>query len=326
MVSKVKKTLKTKVKTRLNKHKLDSFKKGDAIEIIAPGSHAPIEHLKNGIAVLQSWGFEVIVNPEMLEPKLFLANSDKKRFELFKRAMNNKKTKAVWCLRGGYGSIRILPMIEKMAVPQQPKLLIGISDICSLHAIINEKWKMASLHAPLVDRIGMGKLNENNMNELMRVLVDTHYVTKFVHLKPLNKAATKNKIIKSKVVGGNLMVVTSTLGTPSQIKGQNKIIFLEELCERSYRIDRCLQQLKQAGVFDAASAVVFGDFLNCDEPNGTNLVLDTLKLFFDKMKIPAFTGLECGHGDIQRPLFFNTETHLTCGLKPQMVVYSAFGE
>lgn len=328
-MSKLKKNIKAKSKVLSKKNNSSDFeclKQGDLIEIIAPSSHAPIENLEKGVKVLNSWGYRVVYDKDLLEPDIFLANTDKKRFESFKKAMTNKKSKAVWCLRGGYGAIRLLPFIEKMKIPKNKKILIGLSDISSLHAALNQKWNFPTLHASLIDRLGSGTLKPENIDELRQTLENSDYTNKFDNLKPLNRAAKSNKKIKSKIVGGNLMVVTSTLGTPSQLKPRNKILFLEELSERAYRIDRCLQQMKQAGLFADASAVVFGDFTNCDEPNKDNHVQTVLENFFKDMEIPAFTGIESGHGELQRPLFFNTEAHLTCGKKPRMIVYSPFGK
>lgn len=303
---------------------LSVLKKGDTIEIIAPASHSPFEIIEKGAEILQSWGLNVIYSSDLLDPQIFLANSDRYRFESFKKAFNNPKTKAIWCFRGGYGSIRLLPMIEKMPKPKYPKLLIGLSDITSLQTVLANKWNMPSLHASLIDRVAQGKLLPNNLQELKNVLFDQNFVMEFSNLQPLNKAAKSRKTIKSKVVGGNLMVVTSTLGTPSELKTKNKIIFLEELSERAYRVDRCLQQMKQAGLFNQASAVVFGDFTNCDEPNKENHINQVLLDFCKDLKIPVFMGLENGHGDLQRPLFFNTDAQLTCKENGQMLVYSPF--
>jgi muramoyltetrapeptide carboxypeptidase len=305
---------------------LETLKPGDLIEIIAPGSYAPLENLERGAEVLRSWGYQVTYDSSLLDPHIFLANSDEKRFQSFKKAIKNKESKAVWCLRGGYGAIRLLPMIEKMPVPKNTKLLIGLSDISSLHAIINQKWKWPSLHASLLDRLALNQLSPENTKELREALENHNYVTSFKNLVPLNTSAASNKKIKAEVVGGNLMVVTSTLGTPSQIKTKNKILFLEEIAERAYRVDRCLQQLKQAGALDGVLAVVFGDFVNCNEPNGENHIWATIEAFCKTLKIPFFKGVECGHGVQQRPLFFMTSAHLTCGKKPQMLVYSAFNK
>ena len=104
------------------------------------------------------------------------------------------------------------------------------------------------------------------------------------------------------------------------------IAFFEELSERGYRIDRCLQQMRQAGVFKKTKAVILGDFIKCQEPNGTDLSMPTLIQFFKELKIPAFSGVETGHAPLQRPLFFNTKAKISKSIidktQFQMVVYS----
>lgn len=328
-MSKTKKTPTKKTKVRRAPYNkatdLSPLQPGDVIEIIAPGSHSPFNHLEKGAEVLRSWGYEVVYDSELLKPEIFLSNSDEYRFQSFKKAILNPKSKIVWCLRGGYGSIRLLPFIEKMAIPKTKKILIGLSDISSIQTVLTQKWNWPCLHSALIDRIALEKLTEKNVQEIKSALTDPAFVMNFPGLKPLNKAATVKKKISSEVVGGNLMVITSTLGTPSQIKAKNKIIFLEELCERAYRVDRCLQQIKQAGIFDNAKAVVFGDFTNCDEPNKDNYIQDVLSNFCASLKIPAFAGVENGHGELQRPLFFNTKAEIvTDATTAEMNVYSPF--
>ena len=321
-----KKKKKQILKKSSDKRGFDCLRAGDLIEIIAPGSHTSPENLENGAKVLRSWGYRVTYDENLLKPELFLSDTDENRFKSFSKAMNNPESKAVWCLRGGYGSIRLLPLIEKMRIPKIKKLLIGLSDISSLHAILNQKWNFPTLHGPLLDRLALNILNPANVHELREVLENPVYVAAFENLIPINNAAKKAKTIKARIVGGNLMVVASTLGTPTQLKTANRILFLEELAERSYRIDRCLQQMKQAGLFKEVKAVVFGDFTNCNEPNKDNHVAQVLENFFSTLNIPAFKGIQSGHGEIQRPVFFNTEAHLICGEVPRMLVYSAFKE
>lgn len=297
---------------------------GDTIEIIAPGSYAPVEHLLKGIEILKSWGFNVIHDPDILKPHIFLAQSDEHRFAQFKKAMTNSESKVIWCLRGGYGSIRLLPEIEKMKRPTQPKILVGLSDISSLQAVITQKWNFPTLHGPLIDRLALERVTEANIVEVKNALMNPNFVMSFKDLLGLNAPAKVKKSIKSSVVGGNLMVVASTLGTPSQLKTDGKIVFLEEITERAYRVDRCLQQMKQAGLFKKAKAIVFGDFTNCVEPNGDNYILEILQEFSESIQIPVYRGLENGHGDLQRPLYFNAPAVLTTGDRAELQVSSPF--
>jgi muramoyltetrapeptide carboxypeptidase len=299
---------------------------GDTIEIIAPGSYAPTEHLLKGVEILKSWGFKVIFDQDILKPHIFLAQSDEYRFTQFKKAMNNPESKVIWCLRGGYGSIRLLPELEKMKRPAKPKVLVGLSDVSSLQTVITQKWNFPTLHGPLIDRLALERITEQNIVEVKSALMNPNFVMSFKGLTGLNPPAKLKKTIKSSVVGGNLMVIASTLGTPSQIKTDGKIIFLEEITERAYRVDRCLQQMKQAGCFKKAKAIVFGDFTNCNEPNGDNYIQEILQEFSQHLKIPVYTGIENGHGDLQRPLFFNAPATLTTGDRAELQVSSPFGK
>lgn len=305
------------------KKSLHPLKPGDLIDVIAPGSATSEEFLHKGVRYLEGLGFRVRFAEDLIRPQLFLAQSDEYRFQSLKKAIFAKDSKAIWCLRGGYGSIRLLPRLSRLKKPATPKLFIGMSDVTSLHLYLNQKWNWPTLHAPLLDRIGKNLIVPDNLDELMKVLTTTQDL-EFTNLVPLNKSAQVKKNIQGKIRGGNLVVVGSSLGTPYQIKSKDCILFFEEIGERAYRIDRLLQQLQQAQVFLQAKAVVFGDFTDCLEPDQKNLVPETLKQFFAKQKIPAFLGLQAGHDVIQRPIFFNTSARLTCGVQAKMLVYSGY--
>ncbi len=310
-----------------SKNKSSYFlKPGDLIDIVAPGSAAEPTVLKNSIQSLESWGYKVRVSQGLLKPELFLSNTDTFRGKDLKKALLAKDSKAVWCLRGGYGSIRLLPELNKIKKPKHKKLFIGISDVSSIHLFLNQNWKWPTLHGPLIDRLGLELLSLTNISEVKAAIAGTVKSIIFDCLVPLTEEAKKVKSLNGFIVGGNLTVVTSSLGTKNQINGDNKILFFEELSERGYRIDRCLQQMKQAGVFDKVKAVVLGDFTKCEEPNGTDLSGLTLTNFFNELKIPAFSGVQTGHAPLQRPLFFNTKAQISKSVidksQFQMIVYS----
>ncbi len=310
-LSKVKAKVNSRVKLSSNSNLLQPLVNDDLIDIVAPGSSTDLAILKKACAILQSWGYRTRVANDLMKPELFLSNSDSYRFESLKKALLANDSKAVWCLRGGYGSIRLLPFLNQLKKPKHQKLLIGLSDITTLQIFLQQKWNWPSIHGPLLDRIGLENLPETNRTELKNLLEGKLLKSEFAGLKPLNLAAKKAKRVEGLVTGGNLMVATSTLGTVNQLDADNKILFLEELSERGYRIDRCLQQLKQAGIFSSAKAVVLGDFLKCLEPDGSDLSFQTLQNFFETLKVPAFFNVPLGHGTEQRPLVFNTKATIT---------------
>lgn len=301
------------------------LKKGDIIDIIAPASGTSEEHLRQAVKWVEEKGFKARFHPHILEPDLYLAQSDDFRFQDLKKALYAKDSKAVWCLRGGYGSFRLWPKIFKLNQKAPVKLFMGLSDITSLHQFLNQKWNWATIHGPHLDRLGQRKLSADNETEVLQVLNGEKKSVLFTGLVPLNDAAKKKKTIKGKVRGGNLCTFMVSLGTKLQPKYQKKdkiILFFEDIGERGYKVDRFLQHLSQADIFKNVAAIVFGEFTDCLEANGQSLVPETLSRFAKQCKIPVLSGIESGHGIIQRPLFFNTPATLSCGSQPNMVVSS----
>ncbi|AZZ36743.1 LD-carboxypeptidase [Bdellovibrio sp. qaytius] len=309
--------------------KSDAFylKRGDIIDIVAPASACSEENLKLGVKWIESLGFKPRYSPHILQPDLYLSNSDEFRFQDLKKALYAKDSKAIWCLRGGYGSFRLWPQMLKLTKKAPPKLMIGLSDITSMHQFLNQKWQWPSLHASLLDRVGQNKLPAANEKELVDVITGQIDAVEFLNLTPMNDLALKKKVIKGTVQGGNLCTYMVSVGTKLQPKYKKKdktILFFEDIGERGYKVDRFLQHLNQAGVFDQVAAIVFGDFVDGLEVSGQSLVHETLARFAKQCKIPVFSGVETGHGVIQRPLFFNTTAMLACGKNPNMIVYSAY--
>ncbi len=287
------------------------LKPGDLIDIIAPGYPCTEEDLQNGVREIESWGFRVRFDKKILSPDSFHANTDHERFRQLKNALTNRQSNAVWCLRGGYGSNRLLPMIAKLTKPTQAKLFIGLSDITSLHVFLNQKWNWATIHGPLVDRIGKKQITSEYKEELIQLLSGLSDSISFAKLAAMNSSALKVKSLSGRIVGGNLTVLQSSIGTPFAIKLKNKFLFLEELGERVYRIDRMLEQFHQTGLFDQCQGILLGDFTGGEELNGTNRVWEALDRFADLHSLPLWKGIQSGHGAIQRPLPLNVDARLT---------------
>lgn len=300
------------------------LKKGDIIDIVAPASACSDEHFRQAIKWIEHQGFVARYHQHILQPDLYLANSDEFRFNDLKKALYAKDSKAIWCLRGGYGSFRLWPAMLKLK-KAPAKLFMGLSDITSMHQFLNQKWNWPTIHGPLLDRVSQGKLPPDNERQVVDVITGKMTAVDFLNLQPLNKAAEKKQVITGKVRGGNLCTFIVSLGTKLHPKYQKKdkvILFFEDIGERGYRVDRMLQHLSQAGVFNQVAAIVFGDFTEGLESNGQSLITETLSRFAKQCKIPVFSGVESGHGLIQKPLFFNTKARLTCDKNSNMIVYS----
>lgn len=291
--------------------KWQALKSGDLIDIVAPGYACTWQELENGVRQLESWGFRVRYDEKILVPVSFHSNTDQERFRQLKKALFNQQSKAVWCLRGGYGSNRLLPMLEKLEKPKHAKLFVGLSDITSLHVFFNQKWNWVTIHGPLVDRIGKKLLSATDEKELRQLIQGESQAILFGQLQAMNQSALKIKSLTGKIIGGNLTVLQSSLGTPYSLKLKNKFLFLEDLGERGYRVDRMLEQLKQSGLLNQCLGVLLGDFTGGDEPNGENRVWEAIDRFARQYSIPMWKGIQSGHGAIQRPLPLNVDARLT---------------
>jgi len=288
-----------------------------SLAIIAPASAAIEQRVENGILWLNNQGYKTHFPPESIDIDLFFAAKLKTQLNLFRKSLE-KKYDGIWCLRGGYGSMRLIPYLEKMK-PKSPKLFIGFSDITSLHLYLNQKWNWPTLHGRTISQLN-GDMNSDEAFEYKKIISGEIRQILFQDLEPLNKYASKNFSIESTITGGNLRIVQSSIGTAWEVQTNNKILFLEDVAERGYSVDRMLEQLDQAGKLTRIKALIFGDFTEGLEKNGDNLIPATMQRWADRLKVPVLKGLPAGHGPINRCVPFNTKTQLYLGGKGTLVI------
>jgi muramoyltetrapeptide carboxypeptidase len=301
------------------------LQEGDIVDVVAPGYASKPEEVERARAFLLKWNLVPRIPKKLIQKHFLHSNSDEKRFEFLKQALLAKDSKLVWCLRGGYGSNRLLPGLDRVKKPKQPKLLVGISDITSLHVYLKQQWGWSTMHASLLDRMGSGKVPQKIEKETMDLLFGRSSQVEFKKLKPMNAAALNLKSLKAPVIGGNLVVLQSTLGTRYQLDTASKILFIEDLGERGYRVDRILEHFHQVGLFKKCKALVIGEFLGGTEENGKALWPQVFKSWSARLQIPVFSGLEAGHGIVQRPVPLGTQAQLFGG-KPGTLIIQTEGE
>jgi muramoyltetrapeptide carboxypeptidase len=286
----------------------------DSVEIIAPASASTDEKMHHGLSWLKDLGLNPKYPTDMIQTDLFFAAPLEQQWEHFKQALYSD-AKVIWCLRGGYGCMRLIPLMEKLTPPKEAKLLIGFSDITALHIYFNQKWNWPSLHGRTISQLHPDWGSSEEQSALKDLLLGKISQVNYKHLTPLNAAAKKSSTIEGSIVGGNLRLIQSSIGTSWAIQPKGKILFIEDVSERGYSIDRMLEQLHQANILDSnLKALVIGDFTEGLEKNGQNLVPLALQRFADRVNYPVITGLPCGHGKGQNaPLPFNTPVSLTLG-------------
>lgn len=299
---------------------------GDIVDFVAPGSACSSAELLGASRFIKSLGLRPRFSRDIFSEKspLFSA-SDTTRFQHLKKALQAKDSRLIWCLRGGYGSLRLLPQLTRMARPEQMKLIVGYSDITTLHNFVNFFWRWPSLHGPLLDRFGGGRHTAAEFRWMKKILFGSAAEITYPKLKPLNAAATKARVIKSTIVGGNLAVLVSSLGTPWQMNPDAKILFLEDIGEKAHRVDRMLVQLHQAGYFRRTKAIVLGDFVYPGSKDQRRIWDLALKPFAQELKVPVFRGLPVGHGKVQLPLpFFKPAILDISRQNPRLTVQAGF--
>lgn len=295
---------------------LPILKAGDQVEIIAPASRCAPQDLIYLKELLESWQLNCHISHDIFGPDLLCANSDEYRLEALKNALQNPDIKAIICARGGYGCMRLIPGLTQLQPPTSPKLFIGMSDITALQLYLGQHWGWSTIHGSL----SRDKFSPESINLLKSILFADIEQIEWNGV-PLNHLAEKDHLLESSLTGGNLCLVQASIGTSWQIEGTNKMIFLEEIAERGYRVDRMLEHLKQANRLNDAAAIVFGDFIEGNEPNGSNLLQPVLTRFAEQCHLPVVQIKGAGHGYINYPLILGTKAQLQFGKKIKLTCF-----
>jgi muramoyltetrapeptide carboxypeptidase len=246
---------------------------------------------------------------------MLFANTDERRLAHLRAAVYAEDSNLIWCVRGGYGSIRLLEGMARWPKPRRAKMLLGYSDVTTLHAFVNQRWGWPSLHGPMLERLGRAVAPSERKFQL-DVIFGRRAEASFGALKPLNHAARAARVIRAPILGGNAAVLQSSLGTPFALDPRGAILFLEDIGERPHRVDRMLTQFRQAGWFDRARAVVFGHFQLAAEADRRQLRRDVFPRFAAEVKIPVLGGLPVGH-DPRRQLTLPLNTPAVLSLGPR---------
>ncbi|MCY7292077.1 MAG: LD-carboxypeptidase, partial [Ferruginibacter sp.] len=231
-----------------------SLKKGDTIGITCPAGYMAAEKVQACINTLQSWGFDVMVGKTLgSNSKNYFSGTDEERRDELQAMLDDEHINAILFGRGGYGMGRIIDGLDFTKFKKKPKWVIGYSDITVLHAHLYTKIKVASLHAPMAAAFNEGE------NEFIQSL---HNAIKGKKAKYSCAANSFNKkgSATAELVGGNLSLLANITGTESDINTKNKILFLEDIGEQIYSIDRMLYQLKRSSKFENLAGLIIGGF------------------------------------------------------------------
>lgn len=298
------------------------LKNGDTVDIIAPASHTSQLALDSGLDWLRSLGLIPRFREGMIKGDLFFAADLDFQQEDITRALKSD-SKAIWCVRGGYGSMRLIPALSKIRPPRKPKLLLGFSDITALHLFVNQNWNWPSFHSRNISAMQIHDHLTPDRQAMERLLFGRDREISYKGLRPLNSLAKIDSEIKGRIIGGNLRILQSSLGTSWELQAKNKILFIEDIGERGYSVHRMLEQLKQAKIIHRGlKALAIGQFTEGEEKNGKDLTVEALERIAKELPYPVFSGLPCGHGPENFPLPLNTDCILKLGKRISLTCQS----
>ena len=287
------------------------LKPGDTIGIICPAGFMNPEKISTCIHVLQDWGYKVKKGSTLDSNSTnYFSGTDDERLEDLQSMLDDDNIKAVLCARGGYGTSRIIDRLNFRKFKKKPKWIIGFSDITVLHSHINRNFHIATLHAPMAAAFN----DEGYMNEYVQSLKNAmEGKSNVYHCVPHTFNILGN--VRAELVGGNLALVVHVIGTRSEFKTRGKILFLEDIGEQLYSIDRMFVQLKRSGKLDHLAGLIIGgfsDMKDTDRPFGktiNELIHDHVKDY----EYPVCFGFPVSHNKENYALKNGVEYELKVG-------------
>lgn len=292
---------------------------GDTVAIIAPSSGINDAEFAKALQNMADLGFKVKTGKFTRSVNGFIAGTDKERLQDLHWAFGDKEIKAVWCVRGGYGATRYLPDIDYNLIKKNPKILIGYSDITALHTAIHQNTGLVTFHGP----VATSTFSDYAKNHVTNTLMNPSTPYK-VDISPVNAAKEapefKTRVIvkgkeRGKLIGGNLSLLTAMAGTPFALKNtKGKVLFIEDVGERPYRLDRMFVQLKQSIDLRELAGIALGVFTECDPPDDkSQTVFDVVQDHLGNLGIPVIYGLSFGHIRDQFTMPVGIEAELDTG-------------
>ncbi|MBK9255298.1 MAG: LD-carboxypeptidase [Saprospiraceae bacterium] len=278
-----------------------ALKKGDKVGLIAPGSPIQPEKFQNAVTNLENLGLVPVYTETVFKRNGYLAGTDQERLDDLHKMIADTDVKAVWCLRGGYGCTRLLPMLDYKLIRKNPKIIIGYSDVTALLLAIHQKTGLITFHGPVAisniftpySAITVESVLFGNTTIPLKIPYTEQSDQKFQQ-----DIYTITKGVASGILtGGNLSLLVALIGTKYAPTYKNKIVFIEDVGEKPYRIDRMLTQMIQATDISKAAGIILGVFHDCEakESDLSFTLKKTISEKLSQLNIPCFYGFSFGH-------------------------------
>ncbi|WPR73213.1 LD-carboxypeptidase [Flavobacterium sp. NG2] len=291
------------------------LQKGDTIAIVSTARKNPVDNLKPTIDLLHSWGLEVVIGKTIGLEQNQLAGSDEERAADFQVQMDNPNIKAIWCVRGGYGTVRMIDMLDFTKFKQNPKWIVGFSDVTVLHNHLNTMG-YKSIHG--IMPISVPKASKEAI-ESLRISLFGEKLCYRIAPHAMNKLGTAT----GELVGGNLSILYSLFGSPSAIDCKDKILFIEDLDEYLYHVDRMMLNLKRNGCLESIKGILVGAMSSMkdnDIPWGKN-ALEIIEDVTKDFNIPIVYNFPAGHIQDNRALILGNTITIDVNATKTTVVF-----
>lgn len=299
-----------------------ALRAGDRIAVVAPASAFARDEFELGVLELRQLGFQPVYSEDVFARTEYLAGTAELRAADFRAAWTDPSIAAVVAARGGYGSVHLLPLLDAAEVRRHAKIFVGYSDNTSLLTWLNQACGLVAFHGPMVEgRFARGPEGYDRDSFI-------HAVTRPEPIGELPMDGVESLAdgeARGLLIGGTLTQLVASLGTPFAFDPEpGCVLFLDDVAERPYRLDRMLTQLRLSGVLSRAAAIVFNALPRCDEPGGSPTARDTVRRVLEGFPGPILYGLPSGHTDgPSLTLPFGVMTSVVSGPRPALVVEEA---
>ena len=278
---------------------------GDKIALVAPASSFNREAFLAGCDRLRQMGFEPVYSQNIFDRDIYFAGTVERRAHEFQEFWRRDDIAALICVRGGYGSNYLVEKLDYGMIAAQPKILLGSSDITSLLTAIHDRTGLIGFHGPMVAKDIAGRtFDEASWRSALQGASNWTVPSSGIEVLRTGKAA-------GRLYGGCLSIMVASLGTPFEIQTEDTILFIEDIAEKPFRIDRMLMQLQLAGKLDSVRGFAFGEMLDCAPPKGETYTLQQVILrVLAPYNVPIVYGLKSGHvtsGNITLPIGVQAE-------------------
>jgi muramoyltetrapeptide carboxypeptidase len=298
---------------------MKSLQKGDKIGILAPAGYLKKnETLELAKQLLEAWGLQVVFGKHVFEKHHHFAGTDSERLSDFQHFLDDDTINAIWCARGGYGSIRLIDQLNFEKFKKHPKWVIGYSDITVFHsAIFNLGFK--SIHAIMPTSIKSIKESQDAVDSLRKTLFG-----EALHYKLSSNSNNRVGVGKGKLFGGNLSLLASLLGTKIALNTKDSILFIEDIGEYKYRLDRMLYSLKLNGYFEHCNGLILGSFTDIivNDPLFGKTIEQMVLEIVDDYNFPVCFDFKAGHITDNNALIIGENLELNVGKDVSKLIFS----